>query len=96
MELIKREKGVYRLNNICYLNRWTKTDFKGDKMDFLALCFDNINGVCFDSWTFIQARDYEGIIAECQKAIDEYLIKVANRLTKDLQAGYRNATYIGG
>lgn len=90
--LVKAPYGKYRLNNLCYLNRYTKSGI-GEDVDALTLCFDNINGVNFSSWVFIQSRDYEGIITECEKAINDYLNEVATRLTKDLKAGYRNATY---
>lgn len=92
MALLQAAEGTYRLNNIAYLKRWTKGGL-GDDTDGLTLCFDNLNGVCFSSWVFIKARDYEGIIAESEKAINEYLAAVAERLTKELKAGYRNATH---
>ena len=91
-ELVKRAVGRYRLNNLCYLDRWTK-DALGDYVDGLKLCFDDVNGVNFGSCIDIKARDYEGIITECEAAINEFLKEVAERVTKDLKAGYRNATY---
>lgn len=92
--LIKAENGTFRLNNIASLKRWT-VDGLGDKVDMLVIEFDNINHVNFSpNWYTIEARDYEGIIAECTAAIERYLAWVTDRLTKDLKAGYRNATNI--
>lgn len=94
MELVKANEGTYRLNNICFLTRYTKSAI-GENVDVLNLCFDNINGVNFGAWVVIKARDYDGIIEECNKAIEDYLNAVALRLTTNLKAGYRNVTREG-
>ena len=88
MNLIKSEEGTFRLNNICYLKRWT-TNGLGIQVDKLALEFDNINGVCFyiDN-VEILARDYEGIIAECQELQTRFLQEVETRLFSWMGAGY--------
>lgn len=89
IKLLQSDNGVYRLNNISYLVRWTN-DGLGNEVDYLTINFENINGVNYGfSFYIIKARDYDGIIAECEKATNKYLTEVAKRITKDLKAGYR-------
>lgn len=86
--LVKSEEGTYRMNNISFLKRWTKSGLDED-VDMLELNFDNINHVNYGYSTVeIKSRDYEGIINECIAATEDYLSKVAERLAKDLRAGY--------
>jgi len=88
MELVKSEEGTYRLNKFCYLYRWTKSGLN-EVVDELILKFDAMNGVSFGSFIYIRSRDYEGIIAECNKAITDHFTNAANKLTSNLRAGYR-------
>ena len=91
MNLVNSEEGTFRINNISYLKRWTK-DAMGCKVDRLTLEFDSINHVRFSIYnTEIIARDYEGIIAECQELTTRFLAEVERTLFKNLGAGYRNA-----
>lgn len=84
MELINGEGGIIRINNVACLKRWTR-DGLDRPVDGLELDFDAINGVCFGIYdTSVKARDYGGIIEECAA--------LTERLTKDMRAGYRNAT----
>jgi hypothetical protein len=91
MALLKSENGTYRLNNISYLKRWT-IDGLGNNVDCLTIEFDNINNVNYGYSSYnIFSRDYDGIIAECEKATNKYLTEVTNRLTTDLRAGFRGS-----
>lgn len=80
----------FRLNNVSYLDRWTKS-ITGDKVDKLVLEFDIINNCYFSIFdNEIKSRDYEGIIAECQKITEAFFAEVTRTLTSNLRAGYRN------
>lgn len=93
MNLLNSTEGTFRINNISYLKRWT-VDALGRKVDRLTLEFDSINGVRFSIYdTEIIARDYAGIIAECQELTTRFLAEVEETLFKNLGAGYRN---VGG
>ena len=89
MKLVKSEEGQFRLNNISWLYRWT-TSALNEKVDCLTIEFDNINHVCFGSHVYIESRDYDGIIAECQKATTSFLTAVALELNKNMKNGYRH------
>lgn len=90
INLINSTEGRYRLNNISFLYRWTENGM-GKSVDCLRIEFDTLNGVCFSmSNCDIVARDYDGIITECQAKIDAYLSMVSAELCKNLRAGYRN------
>ncbi|MBO7713961.1 MAG: hypothetical protein J6S85_10355 [Methanobrevibacter sp.] len=90
MKLVKSEEGTFRLNNISTLRRWSK-DGLGNPVDKLVLDFESINHVCFGICdTEIHARDYDGIIAECQEITTRFLDEVARSLKNDMRAGYRN------
>lgn len=91
LELVSNQNsGYFRINNISVLHRWTKNGI-GDKVDELALNFDNINGVNFSPSSIrIKSRDYDGIIAECEEATRLFISEVTKSLCKDLRAGYRN------
>lgn len=92
--LLESESGTFRLNNFCYLKRYTKNGLN-EKVDVLQLWFDSINDVNFVSWVDIQARDYDGIIAECDININRFFSECAAKLTRDLKAGYRNVSKKG-
>ena len=69
INLVNSEEGVFTLNNIAYLRRWTK-DALGNPVDRLQIEFKNINGVNFAIYDAeITHRDYEGIIKECDEKI---------------------------
>ena len=89
MKLVKSEEGTFRLNNISRLYRWT-TSALNEKVDCLTIEFDNINNVNFGLSENIESRDYDGIIAECQKATTSFLTAVALELNKNMENGYRN------
>ncbi len=90
MKLVKSKEGTFRLNNVSYLHRWTE-DGLGNPVDKLSLVFDTINQVCFGICdTEIHARDYDGIIAECQELTSRFFDEVARSLKNDMRAGYRN------
>lgn len=90
MNLINSEQGIFRLNNISYLHRWTKNAI-GNDVDMLMLEFDTINNVSMGGRNFdVLSRDFEGIIEECQKITSEYLLSVSEELCKNMRSGYRN------
>ena len=88
IKLVKSDDGIFKLNNICCLRRWTKSALNED-VDKLALVFLNINNVNYGGIYYITARDYDGIIKECETAINQFLKNVSDRLIVDLEAGYR-------
>ena len=90
VRLVNSTEGTFRLNNISTLRRWTKNGLDMD-VDKLYLEFDTINNVRFGwSDTEVHARDYEGIIQECQEITTRFLKEVNEELTKNMRAGYRN------
>lgn len=90
MNLVKSEEGTFRLNNVSVLRRWKK-DALGTEVDKLVLEFDTINLVRFTlADREIHARDYEGIIKECQDLTKRFFDEVAISLMLDMKAGYRN------
>lgn len=89
MNLIQSESGSFRLNNISYLRRWTR-DGLDSEVDKLTIEFDRINHVRFMDSFEVKARDYQGIINECKKYTQEFLNDMSDRLTSDMDAGYRN------
>ncbi len=92
LNLINSKEGTYKLNNVSYLKRWTKTAI-GEDVDMLELRFKNLNDVCFSIYdTEIKSRDYEGIIKECQMLTERYFNEVASTLCKNLGAGYKNVS----
>lgn len=94
LALIEKEEGVFVLNNISFLNRWTKSG-TGKTVDELTVDFTTMNGVDFVySSKEIVSRDYDGIINEVIIATQEYLQEVSNELCKNLKNGYRNKTHI--
>ena len=89
MALVNGNGGEYRINNIATLRRWTKVDDK--QVDMLEIAFDCINNVNFGHDTVrINSRDYDGIIADCTRAINDHLNIVSNELQKNMMNGYRN------
>lgn len=90
MALIESAEGSYRINNIATLRRWTKNGI-GEDVDMLVIAFDPINGVNFgDDTVRLNQRTYEGIIADCERAINNHLKIVTNTLMSNLENGYRN------
>lgn len=90
MNLVNSEQGIFRLNNISFLKRWTK-DAIGNDVDKLMLEFDTINNVSIGIRNFdVLGRDYESIIEECQKITSKYLLSVSDELCKNIRSGYRN------
>lgn len=90
MELVNKNEGIVRLNEVSYLRRWTK-DAMGNKVDMLRLEFDSINGVRYSLYKDdITARDYNGIIKECEIITNAFFAEVARSLTNNLKAGYRS------
>lgn len=90
MELVNASEGTVRLNSVSYLSRWT-VNAMGEKVDMLRLEFNSINGVRYSVYkNEITARDYNGIIKECEAITNEFFAEVARKLTNDLRAGYRN------
>ncbi|MEE0265275.1 MAG: hypothetical protein UD936_06565 [Acutalibacteraceae bacterium] len=90
MELINANEGTVRLNAVSYLTRWT-VNAMGEKVDMLRLEFDSINGVRYSVFkNEIVARDYNGIIKECEAITNAFFAEVARSLTNNLKAGYRN------
>ncbi len=90
MALVNSAEGSYRLNNIATIRRWTK-DGTGRTVDMLVIVFDPINGVDFGNNTVqLNQRTYEGIISDCERAINNHLKYVTNTLMNNLENGYRN------
>lgn len=90
MNLLNSENGSFRINNISKLERWTK-DGIGNDVDMLIIRFDPVNGVNFgDDTVRIDSRDFDGIIADCRRAINNHMNTVTNKLLEQLQNGYIN------
>lgn len=90
MNLVNANEGTVRLNEVSYLTRWTENAM-GNKVDMLRLEFDSINGVRYSVYkNDITARDYNGIIKECEAITNAFFTEVAGCLTNNLKAGYRS------
>jgi len=90
MAMINSAEGSYRINNIATLRRWTKNGI-GEDVDMLVIAFDPINGVNFGDDTIqINSRTYDGIVADCERAINNHMNRVAITLMENLENGYRN------
>lgn len=91
MNLISSKEGMFRLNNVSYLKKWTFNDGLGHEEDILELEFDTINNVCFSIYDRrIKSRDYDGIIEECKILTESFFKEVASTLCNNLGAGYIN------
>lgn len=92
MALIHGNGGNYALNNICYLSYTPKPDLIGFSGDSLAIYFYPVNGVDYGySSVGVTSRDYDGIMREVADATRDYLSRVADKLRRDLDAGYNSA-----
>lgn len=90
INLVNSEEGTFRINNIAFLRRWTKSALN-ENVDKLTIEFDCINNVRFGLSVEIESRDFAGIIAECEAATTSFLTAVALELNKNLRNGYINA-----
>lgn len=83
--ILNRDKGTFRLNNIACLER-LQTDIMGNDVDILRIVFDRINDVDFSgrSGVTIKSRDYDGIIQECSEKIYAFLSSVSAELCTNL------------
>lgn len=89
MAIVNSEEGTFKLNNISYLKRWTKSAL-GEDVDKLVLEFNNINNVCYSIYDReIKSRDYDGIIKECEELTKRFMDEVSRKLCSNLRAGYR-------
>ena len=86
--LLKAEAGEVAINNIFYLKKWT-CNRNNKTVDVITLEARQINGRHFIGVYTINARDVAGIIAEAAEGMKDGLQEVANRLVKDINAGYR-------
>lgn len=90
LKLMQSNEGTFKINNICYLRRWTK-DGLGNDVDKLKLEFNTINDVRFSIYpTDIKSRNYEDIIQEVDILIKQFTKELQEELCKNLKAGYRN------
>lgn len=88
MNLVKSDEGMFTLNNVSYLRRWTR-DVLNNKVDKLEINFCVINNVYFNNCVHeIEARDYDGIIEECAKATEAYFAEVQRKLISNMRNGY--------
>jgi hypothetical protein len=82
--LVNSKDGTLRVNNICYLRRWTK-DGIGRDVDGLTLEFDAINNVYFGAFeNQIHSRIPSEIKEECRTLISKFLEEVIIRLIKEI------------
>ena len=92
MALIDSAEGTFRINNIATLRRWTR-DGIGNKVDMLVIAFDPINGISFgDDTVQLNQRTFEGIIVDCERAINNHMKIVTNTLMSNLENGYVNTS----
>ena len=87
-EILNKSEGYIRINNISTLANNT-TNGIGENVDNLILVFNYIGGVKGGAMVEIKARDYDGIIAEIEKATENYFTSCKNELIKNLKNGYR-------
>lgn len=87
--LVNAKSGGLRINNFCTLERWTKSG-TGLDVDKLEIRFDALNDICIKGGAMeeIKSRDYNGIIEECNNAIQKFFEEAYRQTTNDLNAGY--------
>lgn len=87
--LINSAEGRCRINSISTLNRFTKNAAGLDcdvlKLEFNTTFFAN----CHVYDNAIKARNYDGIIAECEQITRKTMQNISDRLCSDMRAGYR-------
>lgn len=71
-ELLKKDYGTLKINEICYINRW-KTDALGQDVDKLQIVFNNPCGAYGDHSEYIKARDFQEAKKEISKIMDFYI-----------------------
>ena len=88
MNALTQEEATVRINEICYLFRFTK-DALGNDVDHLILNFKYVVGIKGGVFYEVKARDYDGIIEEVFNCTKHYLEECAKKATANLRAGYR-------
>lgn len=84
------ERVNVRINNITTLCFWKYEGMlSGTWFDNIVVYFDYVGGVRGGWSKEINSRDYSGIISEVETAIKEYSDMIADKLIKNLEAGYR-------
>ena len=83
--LIESENAILKINNFCYLHRWTHSPAEG-RVDRLEVFFKLT--ICGQYHTEIKARDWRGVIEEVQEAQTKAFAEEAEKLNKELKNGY--------
>lgn len=88
LKLLKSEQGTLKVNEICYLRRWTK-DGLGQEVDGLNLEFYTINNVSHSIYpTTIVSRDWNKIVEEVEQLNKLFLEELQRTLCKNIRVGY--------
>ena len=88
LNLLKSEEGTIKVNEICYLSRWTR-DCLGNKVDGLKLEFYTINNVRHSIYpTTIISRQWNEIVEEIEKLNKLFLEELQMTLCKNIRTGY--------
>lgn len=87
-KILNKGEGAAKINNISFLEYNTSNGI-GEAVDNLILAFDYIGGVRGGARVEIKARTYSGIIAEIERATENYFESCKNELIKNLKNGYR-------
>lgn len=83
---VKSEAADVKINSVTQLRRWTR-DGLGENVDRLEVHFDYIGGVKGGKSYEINARDYDGIVAEIDVCIKDYLSECADKMISNLKNG---------
>ena len=87
-EMLKNGEGNVKINEVTRLTYNTR-DGLGNKCDTMTCWFSFVTGVKGGKMYAINARDYDGIIAELEECMADYFAECAKAAAKNLRAGYR-------
>lgn len=86
--LLKGEDGTCKINNICYLSRWTK-DYLDRDVDCMRLEFKQINGINYSRSVDIESRDVDEVLDIIKVQIAKFMAYATERMISDIDAGRR-------
>lgn len=85
INLINSENETLKINNFCYLHRWTKSVL-GEAVDHLEAVFSIQTSSSFT--VEIKAREWKEVVEEVQKAQKAAFENAYEELNKQLANGY--------
>lgn len=75
-ELLKKEYGHLKINDMFVLYRWQKTAL-GEEVDKLQVICNNPIGARSDNHYYLEARNYADFLIELSEVVQDYFEKLA-------------------